>query len=192
MWKATGVDAPADAMWRTQPHVYVYRFDWDEEPKLLWFDLGELIGAAHAFEIPFVFGHWNLGPQSRRLYDEANLPGREALSQAMMSYWAEFARRGTPGRGTRGDQPLWSAWHPEDGAEKFVVLDTPAGGGIRMASDAPITNAALVAELMGDPRLPDEQSRCALLATLVAWSPDLDESHYAAGGCDGHPVVASE
>jgi len=35
MWKATGADRPADTMWHTQPNVYVYRFDWDEEPALL-------------------------------------------------------------------------------------------------------------------------------------------------------------
>jgi carboxylesterase type B len=45
------------------PPVFVYRFDWDEEPNLFFLaDLGRLVGAAHGFEIPFVFGHWDLGP----------------------------------------------------------------------------------------------------------------------------------
>ena len=45
----------------TQPDVFVYRFDWDEEPKLLGADLQPMLGAAHGFEIPFVFGHLDLG-----------------------------------------------------------------------------------------------------------------------------------
>ena len=192
-WKAAGADELAMALTATgRGDVYVYRWDWDEEPSVLWADLGELIGAAHGLEIPFVFGHWNLGRQGKFLFDETSKPGREALSAAMMSYWAEFARSGAPGKGSRGDQPLWSAWNPADGADKFIVLDTPAGGGPRMTSEGVETNSALVAEMRNDPRLADAKSRCELLALLVRWSADLDESDYAAGGCDGDPVVASE
>jgi para-nitrobenzyl esterase len=62
MWKATGADGPAAALRQTQgPSVYVYRFDWDEEPTRLGADLSMMLGAAHGFEIPFVFGHFNLG-----------------------------------------------------------------------------------------------------------------------------------
>ena len=42
------------------PSVFVYRFDWDEDRSFLWVDWDEVIGAAHAFEIPFVFGHFDL------------------------------------------------------------------------------------------------------------------------------------
>ena len=38
------------------PDTFVYCFDWDEEPQVLWLDLPNLLGAAHALEIPFVFG----------------------------------------------------------------------------------------------------------------------------------------
>ena len=53
----------------------------------------------------------------------------------MMSYWAEFARSGAPGRGGRGDLPLWTAWNSADGGDKFIVLDTEQGGGVRMSRD---------------------------------------------------------
>ena len=43
-----------------------------------------LLGAAHGFEIPFVFGHWDLGSQGKLLFSAANEPGRAALSQQMM------------------------------------------------------------------------------------------------------------
>jgi para-nitrobenzyl esterase len=73
-------DAPADAMqrggWRD---VYVYRWDWDEEPTLLGADLSVMPGAGHGFEIPFVFGHWFLGPSADVVFTDDNAPGREAL-----------------------------------------------------------------------------------------------------------------
>jgi para-nitrobenzyl esterase len=191
-WKATGADQPAMALARNgRKDVFVYRFDWDEEPSLLWVELGEALGAAHSFEIPFVFGHWDLGTQSNLLFDEDNQAGREALSSAMMSYWGEFARRGAPGGGGRGDLPFWTAWDAGDDADKFVVLDTPAGGGIRMARDA-VTDASLLAELKGDARFRDAASRCQVLADWVEWSPFLGESDYSAAGCDGSAKVAAE
>ena len=66
LWKATGADGPAAAIWKTQPNVFVYRFDWDEEPSLLGIDAARYVGAAHGFEIPFVFGHWDLGGDGKR------------------------------------------------------------------------------------------------------------------------------
>ncbi|MEN8160768.1 MAG: carboxylesterase family protein, partial [Myxococcota bacterium] len=108
-WKARGVDAPARAMHAVQgASVYAYRWDWDEEPRLPGvYDGSFVIGAAHGLEIPFVFGHWDVGPETSSLFNFLNRSGREALSAAMMSYWAEFAYTGSPGRGRAGDLPEW-------------------------------------------------------------------------------------
>ena len=97
--RAAAADGPASArVGSGAPGVFVYRFDWDEEPNLfLIADLAQLVGAAHGFEIPFVFGHWDLGPMSRRLFTAENAEGRDRLSGEMMSYWAQFARAGEPG-----------------------------------------------------------------------------------------------
>ena len=105
MWKATGVDGPLTSLRRSEPNVFVYRFDWDEEPTVLGADLAKMLGACHGFEIPFVFGHFDLGRAGRMIYDDKNLAGREALAKAMMSYWAAFARDGDPGRGLERDAP---------------------------------------------------------------------------------------
>jgi len=191
-WKASGADELAMALTGAgRRDVFVYRWDWHEEPSVLGSDLGELVGAAHGLEIPFVFGHWQLGRRGNFLFGEKSLAGRQALSAAMMSYWTEFARTGAPGRGQKGDLPLWSAWDPSDAGDKFIVLDTEAGGGVRMARDVQ-TNAALLASMQSDPRLADTKLRCAVLDALVAWSPALDAKDYAAGGCDGYARIASE
>ena len=110
MWKATGVDEPAAAMRASgATDVYTYRFDWDEEPTLLGADLSRMLGACHGLEIPFVFGHFDLGREANRMFTLENEPGRTKLADAMMSYWTEFASKGRPGAGRDGTLPPWPA-----------------------------------------------------------------------------------
>jgi len=182
-WKARAVDEPARVMRVVQGRsVYAYRWDWDEEPSLPWlYDGGFVIGAAHGLEIPFVFGHWDVGPETRSLFNAFNRKGREELARAMMSYWAEFAYRGSPGRGRAGDLPEWGPWDPSgESAPKYALLDTAAGGGIRMASET-WTMEKVVAEVLADPRLADARARCGVLYALARWE-DLSRIEYAAAG----------
>jgi len=189
-WKAWGVDEPAAAIRRSQgPSVYAYRFDWDEQPHVLGADLGRMLGAAHVMEVPFVFGYWNLGPNSKLLFNEDNAPAREALSDAIQSYWGQFAWTGSPGRGRDGKRPAWTPWDPSDAAApKYIVFDTEAGGGIRMARETESTSA-LIAELARDPAF-DGAARCALVAD---WTRDVPTTvaRVEGLGC-GTPAVASE
>jgi para-nitrobenzyl esterase len=186
MWKATGADQPAAVLRRTQgPSVFVYRFDWDEEPSMLGADLSVLLGAAHAFEIPFVFGHWNLGDEGNRIFTEENLPGRRALSERMMSYWAEFAYTGDPGRGRRDDLSVWSSWDPSSpDAPKFMVFDTEADGGLRMASEA-VSEASILARVDDDPRLASQRDRCEIFAELARHSDGFEPEDYPTAGRQG-------
>jgi para-nitrobenzyl esterase len=178
VWKATGADGPAAAMWRTQPDVFVYRFDWDEEPTLFGVDLGRFLGAAHGFEIPFVFGHWDLGRQGNLLFTDENRAGREALSAAMMSYWAQFADSGDPGRGRRGELPAWTAWDGAPGGHKYAILDSAEGGGPRMGSE-PTREEDVLAAIESDPRLATPRERCWVLHEVVWRSLLLDRAGYA-------------
>jgi para-nitrobenzyl esterase len=188
MWKATGADGPAAAMWQTQPDVFVYRFDWDDEPSLLGIDLGEILGASHGFEIPFVFGHWDLGKQGNVVFTPENRAAREALAASMMSYWAAFARDGDPGRGARGDQAAWSAWDGREGAHKYLLLDTPDGGGVRMGSE-PVTQESVVAAVAADPRLAAPRQRCWVYRELALWSRGFGKDDYASI-CPDFPIDA--
>ena len=56
------------------------------------------VGAAHAVEIPLVFGTWR-HPIARPLY-----LGARALSGRMQERWIAFAREGDPGAGFAGDE----------------------------------------------------------------------------------------
>ncbi len=103
-----------------QNEVWYYRFDWDEEPA----PFNDIYGAAHAFDLPFLFG--NFGPSlfSNIANSSANRPGRLALSQAMMASLAAFARSGDP----NAPQALgvtWPAW-----PAKLIFDATPGAAAI--------------------------------------------------------------
>lgn len=187
MWKATGADEPAQLMSQAQGgNVFVYRFDWDEQPRLWGTDLLVLLGAAHGLEIPFVFGHFDLGRLGNRMFTPENREGRIALSEAMMSYWATFAARGTPARGRQDRLPEWLPWDPR--APRFLVFDTPAGGGIRMVSGSE-TRSALLELLAVDPRLTSPRERCTVYRYLAQWGRGFTPAEYEAiGQCREFPL----
>jgi para-nitrobenzyl esterase len=89
-----------------QSDVWYYRFDWDQEPA----PFNDIYGAAHAFDLAFVFG--NFGPSlfSKVEFSTANQPGRLELSEAMMQSLGAFARIGDPNTPALGiTWPVWPA-----------------------------------------------------------------------------------
>lgn len=93
-----------DTMKTQQSNVWHYQFDWAQQPAP-W---NEVYGAAHAFDLGFVFG--NFGPSlfSNATNSAANRPGRVALSEAMMGSIAAFMRNGDPNTGALGT--TWAPW----------------------------------------------------------------------------------
>jgi para-nitrobenzyl esterase len=93
-----------NALKAKQPEVWYYRFDWDEQPAP-WNDI---YGAAHVFDLPFVFG--NFGPSlfANVMSTTANQPGRLDLSTAMMKSIGAFAQKGDPNDPVLG--VTWPTW----------------------------------------------------------------------------------
>lgn len=175
-WRVAGAEEPAAAMRQSgAKDVFLYRFDWDEEPRLFGTELSRFLGAAHGLEIPFVFGHFSLGRLGEVLFSEGNAAGREALSSSMRAYWGSFARWGRP---EAPGQPAWAAVGLETGSRRSILLDTPAGGGIRM-TDAWDSRAGLLKDLKEDPRLSTAEQRCRLRRALVGWRRIISEEQYA-------------
>jgi len=164
VWKALGADLPANRMRAAQgPSVYAYRFDWDEEPMRGPVDLSVLLGAAHGLEISFVFREFNADLFG--INTDANLAGRQEVSAKMASYWTEFAKSGSPGKGRDGSLPEWKPWdNSSASAERMIIFDTTAGGGTRMSSQQVSVNA-LVEQLAQEAALKQAPlERCWQLA----------------------------
>jgi para-nitrobenzyl esterase len=174
--------------------VFVYRFDWHDEPTVLGADLSVILGAAHAFEIPFVFGHFNLGREGNRIFTKENEPGRIALASQMMSYWAQFAYTGAPGRGRDGKLPEWTPWDDSSATSpRFMVFDIPGTGAPRMSADS-VTLAGVLAAVDTDPRLPTQRDKCMIFHDLATWSANrfTKKDYPKAGqkGCADYPFDA--
>ena len=114
-------DNVLNALKSKQTAVYYYRFDWDEEPAP-WNDI---YGAAHVFDLPFIFG--NFGPSlfSNVMASTANRPGRLELSDAMMKSLAAFAKSGDPNNASLGvTWPVWPGKLLFDATKTTKVITT--------------------------------------------------------------------
>ena len=120
-WKQRAVDTPSKQLIDSgHQNTYAYRFDWDELSTINGMDLSQLIGAAHAMEILFVFGSFDSYIIKNFLFGEGAYPAGKKLSDHIQSYWAEFAYSGSPGKGRNNDLPEWKAWSSD--REKYIVF----------------------------------------------------------------------
>jgi len=157
-WKERGVDGLARAMRAAgNDQVYAYRFDWDEEPSQLGFDLSTALGAAHGLEIAFVFNDFKGGFGIEYIY-----PGDEAqfdLADSISSYWTEFAANGDPARGQDGQQVPWLPWATQ--GMRSIILDSAADQGIFMSKDE-VTIDTIKEALAADQGFTNELVRCEI------------------------------
>ena len=192
-WNADGAQERAASLSAHQPgEIFAYQTAWDQwlpwpgpdrEPR----------GAGHGSDVAFIFGF----PAQTTLGDArwgggvpaAAVPSYTAMSNAVMSYWAAFAASGNPGKGRHGELPEWKPWSNAAGAPKYLILDAPSRGGLRM-STAYTTKAGYLDKLAHDDRLPAQQSKCEFLATLVSFSSTVgrvitpaDYNGFAGGAC---------
>jgi para-nitrobenzyl esterase len=116
-------DSILSALASQQNEIWYYQFDWAQEP----YPFNEIYGAAHAFDLPFLFG--NFGPSlfSNVVNSAANRRGRLDLSEAMMHSLAAFARHGDPNHRALGVS--WPAWpatlHFDATPARKVITVTP-------------------------------------------------------------------
>jgi len=179
-WRIGGVDSIAEALNRSQRgKVFAYRFDWDEEPTVMGYDLSTALGAAHGLEIAFVFGEFERGLGLKYLYPKS--PARDQLSKSMMSYWTEFAYSGDPGTGRDGKEVRWLPWDTD--GQRSVTLDTTPPG-IRMSPDL-LTIGTLKQRLLQDGSITDTRERCRLYAQLFRGPTFVNDEymHLGSEGC---------
>ncbi len=165
-WNYSAVD---DLLPRLHSRVYGYRFEWDDEPTSPT-DLQKIFGAAHGIELAFVFGTFEsafirdslpatdqgetVADPFRALFNEANRTSRSRVSKSMMSYWAQFARTGNPGRGTRQELPEWRDWQASQ--RKLVFTNTALAWDDKLVDENELLKA-----LWAAPNL-SEKEKCAV------------------------------
>ncbi len=176
LWRAQGVDAIAETVSQHQD-VYAYRFDADDWRNLGVIDLKELFGAAHAFEIPFMFGYFP--NPARLLYPDSMREELELLSGSMMSYWAAFARNGNPS-GMNDEGTQWLPWR-QQGSGHYLVLDTESDGGIRMAQGI-VHLENVKAAFKDDSSFTSPEDRCMSYRNAF-WGDLYDPVEYESLGC---------
>ena len=183
-WKITTVDRLAGYMRDVQGEtVFAYRFDADDWRHLGFIDLQKLVGAAHGLEVLFVFG--NFPNPMRILFPGPTVSARNRLSDSMMSYWAEFAYTGNPGKGRSGTEVQWTPWQNGDkNRPRLMVLDTELDRGIRMSSQW-LTLADLKARFLADESFTIQKKYCERYKSLFK-GDDFVPSEYQTlgnGGC---------
>ncbi|MBL4867249.1 MAG: carboxylesterase family protein [Pseudomonadales bacterium] len=164
IWKAKAVDETARRFTDVQgSSVFAYRFDWDEEPYLLFSNVAELIGAGHFVEIPFVFATPKKFPVASFtpfMFSPSSEKGRIELANSMSSYWAAFAYYGDPGRGMNDSEAVrWMPWDNGDDTDKMIVLDTLEDSGIRMSQEE-LTSVELNQKLKDETEFPKHHQKC--------------------------------
>jgi para-nitrobenzyl esterase len=154
-WKVMAVDQLAGILRSNadQPAVYAYQFLWGAgglKKSVLPLPTNVLLGACHAMEIDFVFGTEavSLGGYA---FDRKNRPGRVALSNAMMDYWAQFALAGNPNRDGSG-LPEWKPWSNTEGLPKTILLDADFNNLKIEMSMKELTMGAIEKALKAEPR----------------------------------------
>ena len=184
-WKVRAVDELATALLQAQgEHVYAYRFDVDDWRDLGVVDLKNLLGAAHALEIPFVFSKF-IKPM-RVIFPPSMQAEFDMVADHMGSYWAQFAYTGSPGAGREGDKPRWSAWNVDrPQIPRLMVFDTAVDQGIRMETDQ-ITPADLKRRFFADTTFTSQSEYCEAYKRVFTGS-QFEATEYNSlgnGGCD--------
>ena len=125
-----GVDEPLRSLNKAgNDQLYAYRYDWDDHRRFIIADFRELIGAAHATEIPLLTGNNKLvGDYGFLIYPRG--PSKKFTSKNMMQFWTNFAKTGVPGISSNGIE--WQRYHgAPNNQSNYMVLDRRSNLGMQ-------------------------------------------------------------
>ena len=180
-WKIRGVDEPLRNLHKAgNRNLYAYRYDWDDHRRFIIADFKELIGAAHATEIPLLTGNNKLvGDYGFLLYPRGF--SKRYTSRNLMKFWTNFARTGAPGFSTNKIE-----WEKYDGTENsqsnYLVIDNKEN--LMMQSDD-LAYSTLIKDLFTEEDLSNTEKCVVLLQMLTYVGEDLydDYAKFYPGKC---------
>ena len=164
-WKIRGVDNPLKSLASVgNRNLYAYRYDWDDHRRLVVADFKQLIGAAHATEIPLLAGNTDLVggyPLSDLIYPPSL--SKRFTSKNMMKFWTNFAKSGSPG--TSSNKINWDPYLSSNEKPKYMILDKKKN--LQMKSE-PLSFKSLTQELTNDDRL-NNLEKCVVLLQMFTF-----------------------
>ena len=166
-WKIRGVDDPLRSLQSAgNSKLYAYRYDWDDHRRYIIADFKDLIGAAHATEIPLLTGDNKLTRgYGFLLYPKG--PSKNFLSKNMMKFWTNFARNGSPGKSTNSVE--WLPYNDQgNNSSNFIILDNKAN--LKMNSDN-ISFESLAINLHKETAVSDLE-KCVVLLQMYTFVGD--------------------
>jgi len=158
LWKLRAGDDIARLMAeRGDVDLYLYRFDWGHFDTVGDVNLADLLGAAHAVELMFLFPaalenfivKWALSSEA--------LADAKSLSATMRDYWASFALSGAPSA-TNSNGPDWPAFTKTQPVS--IHLDGAIGNGVTAHTGA-LTLDDVLGELASDDAITSD-ARCRI------------------------------
>ena len=152
--------------------MYAYRYDWDDHRRFIIADFKELIGAAHATEIPLLTGNTKLvGDYGFLIYPRG--PSKRFTSKNMMSFWTNFAKTGKPGFSSNGVE--WKKYNGEKNLKSnYMILDNRKN--LKMHEDD-FSYSLLIKELHHENSLSNLEKCVVLLQMLTYVGDDLYDTY---------------
>ena len=181
-WKIRGVDDPLSSLYISgNTNLYAYRYDWDDHRRFIIADFRELIGAAHATEIPLLTGNSKLvGDYGFLIYP--NGPSKRFTSKNMMKFWTNFAKNGRPGISSSGVE--WTKYNGQKNLpSSYMILDNRKN--LKMHKDE-LSFSLLIKDLYKEDAL-TELEKCVVLLQMLTYVGDDLYDHYVhdyPGKCD--------
>ena len=172
-WKIRGVDNPLRSLWKAgNDDLYAYRYDWDDHRRFIIADFKELIGAAHATEIPLLTGNTKLvGDYGFLIYPTG--PSKRFTSKNMMRFWTNFAKYGEPG--ISSNKIEWKKYNGDESMpSNYMVLDKRPN--LMMQADD-FSFPSLIKDLFKEDALTDLEKCVVLLQMLTYVGDDLYENY---------------
>ena len=175
-WKIRGVDDPLRSLYIAgNEDLYAYRYDWDDHRRFIIADFQELIGAAHATEIPLLTGNNKLvGDYGFLIYPDG--PSKRFISKNMMKFWTSFAKNGKPGISTNGVE--WTKYNGQKSLpSSYMILDNRKN--LKMHKDE-LSFFSLSKDLYKEDALTDLE-KCVVLLQMLTYVGDDLYDQYANG-----------
>ena len=181
-WKIRGVDDPLRSLHISgNRDLYAYRYDWDDHRRFIIADFRELIGAAHATEIPLLTGNNKLvGDYGFLIYPKG--PSKRFTSKNMMQFWTNFAKEGRPGISSNGIE--WTKYNGQENTpSNYMVIDNKTN--LRMHTDE-FSFSSLINDIYKETAITNLE-KCVLVLQMLTYVGDDLYNEYIddyQGKCD--------